>query len=114
MRGEVELQYVHTDQQVADIFTKPLGSDKLQHFTEMLGVQHLDVPHLRGRTGKDTGMGKGKEVLTKGETRRRKEPSRQRKLTHPNKSEQAATAAKSRRTELTGRRRPKPGHGPMW
>ena len=23
--------------------------DTLQHFSEMLGIQHLDVPHLRGR-----------------------------------------------------------------
>ena len=62
--GEVELRYVHTDRQVADIFTKPLGSDKLQHFTDMLGVQHLDVPHLRGRSrqGKvSTETGKGKK-----------------------------------------------------
>ena len=58
LSGEVELRYVHTDRQVADIFTKPLGSDKLQHFTEMLGVQHLDVPHLRGRS-----KGKGKETV---------------------------------------------------
>ena len=28
-----------------------LGSDKLQCFSDMLGLQHLDVPHLRGRTG---------------------------------------------------------------
>ena len=47
--GEVELLYVPTDQQVADIFTKPLGLDKLPHFPGMLGVQHLDMPHLRGR-----------------------------------------------------------------
>ena len=38
LSGEDELRYVQTDRQVADIFTKPLGSDKLQHFTEMLGV----------------------------------------------------------------------------
>ena len=65
LSGEVELRYVHTDRQVADIFTKPLGSDKLQHFTEMLGVQHLDVPHLRGRSkGKDSiETGKGKEIV---------------------------------------------------
>ena len=50
LSGEVDLRYVHTDRQVADIFTKPLGSDKLQHFTDMLGIQHLDVPHLRGRS----------------------------------------------------------------
>ena len=47
--GEVELQYVLTDRQVADIFTKPFGLDKLQKFSSLLGVQHLDVPNLRGR-----------------------------------------------------------------
>ena len=45
--GEVELWYVHTNQLVVDIFTKVLGTDKLQHFFEMFGTQHLDVPHLR-------------------------------------------------------------------
>ena len=54
MSGEVKLQYVRTDRQIADIFTKPLESDKLQHFSEMLGLQHLDMLHLRGRTGKGT------------------------------------------------------------
>ena len=41
---------IFTDRQVSDIFTKALGSGKVQHFSEMLGLQHLDVPHLRGRT----------------------------------------------------------------
>ena len=50
LSDEVELRYVQTDRQVANIFNKALGSDKLQHFSEMLGVQCLDVPHLRGRT----------------------------------------------------------------
>ena len=49
LSGEVELRYVRTDRHVAGIFTKALGTDKLQHFSEMLGIQHLDVPHLRGR-----------------------------------------------------------------
>ena len=30
LSGEVELTYVPTDRQVADIFTKPLGLDKLR------------------------------------------------------------------------------------
>ena len=52
---EVELWYVHTDRQVADIVTQALGIDKLQHFSKMLGIQHLDVPQVRGRAavGKD-------------------------------------------------------------
>ena len=50
LSGEVELQYVPTDWQTADIFTKPLGLDKLRQFSGALGLHHLDVPNLRGRT----------------------------------------------------------------
>ena len=42
---EVELRYVRTNWQAIDIFNKPLRSYKLQHFLEMLGLQHLDVLH---------------------------------------------------------------------
>ena len=38
----------------------------MQHFADMLGVQHLDLPHLRAKTeGKEIGarMGKGKEIV---------------------------------------------------
>ena len=47
---------------MADIFTKPLGFDKLQHFSIMLGLQHLDVPHLRGRADKGSGSRSREEV----------------------------------------------------
>ena len=49
LSGEVELVYVLTDRQSADIFTKPLGLDKLRQFSSAPGLQHLDVPKLRGR-----------------------------------------------------------------
>jgi hypothetical protein len=49
LSSEVELQYVRTDRQIADIFTKPLGLDKLRQFSGALGLRHLDVPNLRGR-----------------------------------------------------------------
>jgi hypothetical protein len=49
LSGEVELRHVPTDQQVADIFTKALGLDKLRQFSGALGLRHLDVPNLRGR-----------------------------------------------------------------
>jgi hypothetical protein len=49
LSGEVELRYVPTDWQIAYIFTKPLGLDKLRHFSGVLGLHHLDVPNLRGR-----------------------------------------------------------------
>ena len=49
LSGEVELMYVSTDQQNADIFTKALGLDKLRQFSSTLGLRHLDMPTLRGR-----------------------------------------------------------------
>ena len=49
LSSEVELEYVSTDRQNADIFTKPLGLDKLQQFSGALGLRHLDMPNLRGR-----------------------------------------------------------------
>jgi hypothetical protein len=52
LSGEVELQHVPTDRQVADIFTKALGLDKLRQFSGALGLRHLDVPNLRGREPK--------------------------------------------------------------
>jgi hypothetical protein len=49
LSGEVELQYVPTHRQPADIFTKPLGLDKLRQFSGALGLRHLDMLNLRGR-----------------------------------------------------------------
>ena len=49
LSGEVELVHVSTNRQISDIFTKPLGLDKLQHFLGKLGLRHLDTPNLRGR-----------------------------------------------------------------
>jgi hypothetical protein len=66
LSGEVELQYVSTDRQTADIFTKPLGLDKLRQFSGTLGLRHLDVLNLRGRHDQ-----KGrKELEPKGPTSR--------------------------------------------
>ena len=50
LSGEAELVYVLTDRQTVDIFTKPLGLNKLRQFSGALGLRHLDVPNLRGRT----------------------------------------------------------------
>jgi hypothetical protein len=49
LSGDVELRHVPTDRQVADIFTKALGLDKLRQFLGALGLHHLDVPNFRGR-----------------------------------------------------------------
>ena len=49
LSGEVKLLYVPKDRQTIDIFTKPLGLDKLRHFSGALRLHHLNVPNLRGR-----------------------------------------------------------------
>ena len=53
--GEIELVYVMIDWQAADIFTKPLGLDKLRKFSNTLGLEHLDLPNLRGRNSERSG-----------------------------------------------------------
>ena len=45
--GDIDLTYVRTDEQVADIFTKALGAEKLRRFRAMLGVQEMALS-LRG------------------------------------------------------------------
>jgi len=44
---EIDLIHVSTEDQVADIFTKALGIDKLKKFRKMLGVLEVDLS-LRG------------------------------------------------------------------
>ena len=48
LSSEVKLRYVRTDPHVTNIFTKALRVEKLDQFSKMLGIQHLDVPHLGG------------------------------------------------------------------
>ena len=43
-RGEVKLQYVATDKQIADVLTKPLARVKFEYFKEKLGVLQIEVP----------------------------------------------------------------------
>ena len=38
LAGNIDLVYVSTEEQVADIFTKALGAEKLRHFWTMLGL----------------------------------------------------------------------------
>ena len=47
LAGDIDLTYVRTDEQVADIFTKALGAEKLRRFRAMLGVQEMALS-LRG------------------------------------------------------------------
>jgi len=44
---EIDLIHVNTKDQVVDIFTKALGTDKLRKFRKMLGVLEVDLS-LRG------------------------------------------------------------------
>ena len=43
-KGAIKLQYVSTDEQVADVLTKPLSQVKLEHFRDKLGVVRKDLP----------------------------------------------------------------------
>jgi hypothetical protein len=43
-RGVVKLQYVGTDEQVADVLTKPLSRVKFEYFRDKLGIVRKDLP----------------------------------------------------------------------
>ena len=47
LAGEIDLVYVSTQEQVADIFTKSLGAEKLQKFRSAMGVEDFGLS-LRG------------------------------------------------------------------
>ena len=47
LAGDIDLVYVRTQEQVADIFTKSLGAEKLQSFRSAMGVQDFGLS-LRG------------------------------------------------------------------
>jgi hypothetical protein len=46
-KGAVKLQYVITDEQIADVLTKPLSRVKFVYFRDKLGVVQKDVPRKR-------------------------------------------------------------------
>ena len=43
-KGAIKLQYVSTDEQVADVLTKPLSQVKFEHFRDKLSVIRKDLP----------------------------------------------------------------------
>ena len=43
-RGAVKLQYVVTEEQIADVLMKPLARVKFEYFKEKLGVLQIKVP----------------------------------------------------------------------
>ena len=47
MKGAVKLDYIATDEHVADVLTKPLAREKFEYFREKLGVIEKDVPRKR-------------------------------------------------------------------
>jgi hypothetical protein len=47
LAGDINLIYVSTEDQVADIFTKVLGAEKHRRFRSMLGMMELEFS-LRG------------------------------------------------------------------
>ena len=50
LAGNVDLQHISTNLQMADIFTKALGADKLWKFMTDLGLTIPDLLSLRGST----------------------------------------------------------------
>ena len=46
--GDIDLQHINTNLQVADIFTKALGVDKLGQFIVDLGLTIVALPSLKG------------------------------------------------------------------
>jgi hypothetical protein len=43
-RGALRLQYISTDEQVADVLTKPLSRVKFEYFQDKLGIVRKDPP----------------------------------------------------------------------
>ena len=41
-RGELKLQYVATDEQIADVLTKPLSRVKFEYFRDRLGIIQIE------------------------------------------------------------------------
>ena len=46
-RGAMKLQYVATDEQIADVLNKPLARVKFEYFREKLGVLQIEIPPKR-------------------------------------------------------------------
>ena len=46
-KGAIKLQYLSTNEQVADVFSKPLSHVKFEHFQDKLGVVHKEFPWNR-------------------------------------------------------------------
>jgi hypothetical protein len=54
-RGAIKLQYVRTNEQVADVLTKPLSRAKFEHFQDKLGISVTKIGKM-GRSDRFTGL----------------------------------------------------------
>jgi hypothetical protein len=43
-RGALKLQYIRTDEHVANVMTKPLSHVKFEHFRDKLGIVRKELP----------------------------------------------------------------------
>ena len=43
-KGAIKIQYVSTDEQFVDVFTKPLSQVKFEYFHEKIGLVQKDLP----------------------------------------------------------------------
>ena len=43
-KGAIKLQYVSTDEQVANVLTEPMARVKFEYFRDKLGVVRKDLP----------------------------------------------------------------------
>ena len=46
-KGAIKLHYVSTDEQVADVLTKPLSRVKFEYICDKLGVVQKYLPHKK-------------------------------------------------------------------
>ena len=46
-KGAIKIQYVSTNEQVADVLIKPLSRVKFEYFHDKLGVVQKDFPHKK-------------------------------------------------------------------
>ena len=46
--GKILVKYIPTDDNTADIFTKPLAKQKFRHFVELLGLRPIGTGTNRG------------------------------------------------------------------
>ena len=46
-KGAIKLKYVPTEEQVADVLTKPLSLVKFEYFLDKTGVVRKDLPQKR-------------------------------------------------------------------